>query len=164
MSRIALLTILVPYVAWLVFGYDYHFIDGVNLLFHEAGHFFFGFFGQTLGIAGGTLGQFVFPVACAFQFLVQGQKFEAALMGIWAGENLMYTGRYAADAQVQVLPLVGGHIHDWEWMLGRAGLLQHCEWIGGAFHVLGSLVAITSLALAGALLAQAADSKREHSI
>jgi len=148
MGRLALLALLVPYLVWLVFAYEYHFLDGVNLLFHEAGHLFFGILGQTLAIAGGTLGQFVFPLACAFHFRAQGQRFESALMGVWAGENLMYTGRYAADAQAQVLPLVGGHIHDWEWMLSRAGLLEHCEWIGGAFHVAGSFVALASFGFA----------------
>ena len=156
MARLGLLLILVPYVGWLVFGYEYHFLDGVNLLFHEAGHVIFGLFGQTLGFAGGTLGQFVFPIACAFHFLARNEKFEVALMGVWAGENMMYTGRYAADAQAKALPLVGGHIHDWEWMLSRAGLLEHCELIGTIFHGIGSLMAVASLIFAGMLLAERA--------
>ena len=48
---------------WLVFDYEYHFLDGVNLAFHEAGHLFFAFFGQTLQFLGGTLGQLLFPLA-----------------------------------------------------------------------------------------------------
>lgn len=159
-ARFVLLALLVPYAVWLIFAYDYHFLDGVNLLFHEAGHVFFGILGRTIGVAGGTLGQFVFPIACAVHFLRQDQRFEAALMGVWAGENFMYTGRYAADAQAQVLPLVGGHIHDWEWMLSRAGLLEHCELVGGAFHVLGSLVVVGTLALAGSIVASEAQVSR----
>lgn len=48
------------YVVWLAVAYRYHFIDGVNLLIHEAGHVFFGFFGDVLGTAGGTLLQLLF--------------------------------------------------------------------------------------------------------
>ena len=36
---------LIPYVIWVIFFYKYHFIDGVNLLFHEAGHLILSFFG-----------------------------------------------------------------------------------------------------------------------
>lgn len=32
---------LLPYSIWLIFAYEYHFIDGVNLAFHEAGHLLF---------------------------------------------------------------------------------------------------------------------------
>ncbi len=38
------------------------FLDFVNLAFHEAGHPFFGLFGDTLGLHGGTIGQLIFPV------------------------------------------------------------------------------------------------------
>lgn len=69
-ARALLLLILIPYALWLIFAYDYHFLDGANLLFHEAGHVFFGLFGQTIGMLGGTLGQLVFPVAAGVQFLV----------------------------------------------------------------------------------------------
>jgi len=34
-----------------------NFIHGVNLVFHEFGHPFFGLFGEVIGILGGTLGQ-----------------------------------------------------------------------------------------------------------
>jgi hypothetical protein len=49
-------------VAWLSFGYRYHFLDGVNLLIHEAGHVVFGSVGQTVAVAGGTILQLAFPL------------------------------------------------------------------------------------------------------
>ena len=67
-GRRVLFFAMVPYAVWLVFGYRYHFIDGVNLLFHEAGHVFFGILGQTMHFLGGTLGQLVFPVVTAVHF------------------------------------------------------------------------------------------------
>jgi hypothetical protein len=140
-----LVVALVPYVIWLIFAYEYHFIDGVNLAFHEAGHLFFSFLGQTLHVLGGTIGQLFFPAACCAHFLARRQSVEAAICCIWFAESLMYTARYLADARAQVLPLVGGHIHDWNWLLLRAGLLDHCETIGTVLHVVASIVAVAAL-------------------
>jgi hypothetical protein len=148
LGRWILLALLVPYVGWLAFDYHYHFIDGVNLLFHEAGHVFFGLLGTTLHFLGGTIGQLVFPILCAGQFLRQGQPFEASIMGVWLSESLMYAAAYIGDAQAQALPLVGGHVHDWNWLLSRWGLLPHCQLIAGVLHVLASLLAIGMLGLA----------------
>ena len=134
--------LLAPYVLWLVFGYEYHFIDGVNLAFHEAGHLFLAFFGQTLHFLGGTLAQLFFPLACWYHFLRRGEILEARVCLVWLAESGMYTAHYMSDAQAQALPLVGGHIHDWHWLLSRAGLLEHCEFLGGLLHVLSSLLAL----------------------
>jgi hypothetical protein len=149
-KRLVLLPVAI-YVGWLVLAYEYHFLDGVNLLFHEAGHVFLAFFGETVHFLGGTLAQLFFPAACVLHFLHGRRFFEAWLVGIWLAESLMYTARYLGDAQAQALPLVGGHIHDWNWLLSQWGLLGHCEGIAVGLHVLASLLAITCLA--GAWLA-----------
>ena len=141
-GRRILLVLLLPYVGWLVFAYEYHFLDGVNLAFHEAGHLFLNFFGRTLHFLGGTLAQLFVPAACAFHFLRREQPFEAAVCGIWLGESLMNVAVYLGDAKATALPLVGGGIHDWNWLLGRAGLIDHCESIAAVLHVLASGVVI----------------------
>ena len=125
MVRWILLGILLLYVVWLVFGYQYHFLDGVNLLLHEAGHVFFGFLWQTMQFLGGTLGQLAFPAMFIVYFWRKRQRFEAYVVGIWLCESLMYAAEYMADARVMQLPLVGGHIHDWNWLLPRWGVLRH---------------------------------------
>jgi hypothetical protein len=147
----ALVVAALPYVAWLVLAYDYHFLDGVNLAFHEAGHLFLSFGGQTLHMLGGTLGQLFFPVACAVHFWRSDRPFEAALMGVWGGESLMNVARYLGDAQAQALPLVGGHLHDWHWLLSRLGLLPWCEVLAALLHAAASALAIAALGLAAAL-------------
>ena len=144
-AKRCLLAILSVYVVWLTFAYEYHFIDGVNLLFHEAGHLFLRFMGQTVYFLGGTIGQLFFPVACAVHFLKDGRHFEAWLMGIWFSESLMNIARYLGDAQAQLLPLVGGHIHDWNWLLGRWGLLPQCESIAATLHVVAVCIAVLCL-------------------
>jgi len=139
LARRTLAIALAPYAIWLVLAYRYHFLDGVNLAFHEAGHLFFGAFGTTLHFLGGTLGQLVFPIAAARQFAHRRERFEVAVCALWLGESLMYAAAYIADAEVQRLPLVGGHIHDWNWLLSRWGLLGAAGELGGGLHILASI-------------------------
>lgn len=148
LSRRVIALALVPYVAWLVFAYHYHFLDGVNLAFHEAGHLFFSPFGQFLHVLGGTLGQLIVPGVCIVEFLREDKPFEAAVCTVWLGESTLYMATYMADAQAQLLPLVGGGMHDWHWLLTRMGLLADCRLLGGIAHVLGSAIAVLGLALA----------------
>ena len=129
---------LMPYVGWLLFDYRYHFLDGANLLFHEAGHLVFGLLGEWPHFLGGSLGQLVFPAFTAGYFFRRGQRVEAAVCGIWFGESLFYLAVYMADARDQRLPLVGGHIHDWNWMLSRLGLLDACHALAGTVRALAS--------------------------
>jgi len=145
LGRWSLIALLIPYIAWLIFAYRYHFLDGVNLLLHEAGHVVFLVFGQTAHFVGGTLGQLLFPAVVALYFLKRGQRFEACIVGIWFAESLMYTAAYISDARALALPLVGGHIHDWNWLLARWGVLRQAETIGGLVHFTASLTAITLL-------------------
>ncbi len=147
-GRALLLVLLAPYALWLVFDYEYHFLDGVNLLFHEAGHVFFGLLGQTLQFLGGTLGQLFFPVSAALHFVRQGRAFDAWICVLWLGESLMYAAEYIADARRQLLPLVGGHIHDWHWLLSRCGLLDHAERLGATLHAFASVVVLGALGAA----------------
>ena len=44
------------------------FLDYVNLIIHEGGHFFFSWFGYTINILGGTLAELMVPLLCAAYF------------------------------------------------------------------------------------------------
>lgn len=148
MARALLAAGVALYGGWLVLAYRWHFVDGANLLFHEAGHVFFGVLGPTIGILGGTLGQLFFPVACAVHFLHRRSVAEAAVAVVWLGENLMNVALYVADARAQVLPRVGGEIHDWHWLLSRWGLLAHDAVVARGVHALGALVVLAGVAAA----------------
>jgi uncharacterized membrane protein len=138
---------LVPYVFWLVCAYQYHFIDNLNLVLHEGGHFFFSFLGEWLHTLGGTLFQLFVPLAFALYFLFRRQKYVSALFGVWLGESMMYMDRYMSDAKDQLLQLVGGGIHDWNWMFSRMDhFLEHCKGIALFFHVLASIIVLVSVA------------------
>jgi hypothetical protein len=126
------------------------FLDGVNLIFHEAGHPLFSLGGHFLGILGGSAMQVLVPAACAIAFLWQGQPFGAGLCGIWTGQSLVGVSIYMADARAQNLPLLGGDdvIHDWNYLLGRLGLLGWDKTLGGATAFLAGLLIAASAVLA----------------
>lgn len=134
---------LIPYGFWLISSYTYHFIDGANLIIHEAGHILFIFFGQILHFMGGTLVQLAFPLFFALLFYGQKSYFEAYLAFFWLAESMMYMAEYMRDAIVQKLPLVGGGVHDWTFLFDKAGVLKYCEEIGLFFHLFASLMIVT---------------------
>ncbi len=143
--RLGVVAGLSVYVVWLAVAYRYHFVDGVNLLIHEAGHVVFAPAGEVMSFLGGSLLQLAFPLVFVLYFGRRRQAFEAAVCGVWAAESAMYTAEYMADANALALPLVGGHIHDWRWLFQRSGLLEHAEAIGGCLHVLAFLSAIVAV-------------------
>ena len=115
-------------------------LDGVNLLFHEAGHPLFGVLGwEPLTILGGTLMQVMIPLVVAASFWLRRDAYGTAVAGVWGFENLLNIARYVADARAQVLPLVGGGEHDWAELLGRWGLLAQDTTLAQGLRVLGWL-------------------------
>jgi len=115
-------------------------LDGVNLVFHEAGHPLFGLLGwEVLTILGGTLMQLLVPLLACGAFWLRRDAVGATATGIWAFENLLNIARYVADARAQVLPLVGGGEHDWAELLGRWGLLAQDTSIAQIIRAFGWL-------------------------
>jgi hypothetical protein len=137
---------LVPYAFWLVFAYEFHFIDWLNLFIHEGGHFLFTFFGEWLHFLGGTFAQLLVPLGLAAYFLYRRQKYESAFCGFWFGESMMYMARYMGDAREQSLPLLGKGTHDWNWMFSRMGVLSSCETFELVFHIIASIIVLVSVA------------------
>lgn len=116
-------------------------LDGVNLVFHEAGHPIFGLFGsETLGFLGGTLMQLLVPVIVGGAFWRKRQALGAAVAALWTGENGLNIARYMADARSQLLPLVGGGEHDWATLFGQWGCLARDTAIAGAVRAAGWMV------------------------
>ena len=122
------------------------FLDYVNLMAHEAGHFFFSWFGYTITILGGTLGELLVPLLCAAYFFAKRETTAVTFCGFWFFENFPYIGTYMADAREQALPLVGSGDHDWGILFGQWGLLAQDAKIGGTMRFLGWLGMIASAA------------------
>jgi hypothetical protein len=126
---------------------SFSFLDGVNLLFHEGGHVLFGALGEYVGIWGGTLMQCILPLAVAVYFFKEDQRFSSAVAVFWLGQNFFHIASYVKDARSQALPLVGGEVHDWDYILSRAGWLAMDQFLGNAVWTVGLLVIFLSVYL-----------------
>lgn len=114
-------------------------VHSVNLLPHEAGHFFFRFFGTFMMFAGGTIWQFVFPGIFVWYCFSNDLKVSLQISLLWLGQNFVDVSVYAADAQARALPLIGNlgpESHDWHNLLAMTGLLEHTPLIAGAIYAM----------------------------
>ena len=116
------------------------FFDGVNLIFHEAGHLVLGFMPQFIVALAGTLFQLLIPGLLAFYFHRHEKMFATQFCMTWLGQSLLNVSNYIADARAQVLPLVGGGEHDWTYLLGKMGVLQHDISIGKFLNGIALLI------------------------
>lgn len=75
------------------------FISALNLLdfiFHEAGHFLFGFMGEFISVLGGTAGQLLVPTLFLAAVLYRRQFLSASYFMFWMGQNLINISPYIA--------------------------------------------------------------------
>jgi len=114
-------------------------LDYVNLIIHEGGHFFFSWFGNTIMILGGTLGELLVPLLCGIYFFCQREATGFAFCTFWFFENFPYIGTYMADARTAALPLVGSEDSDWTILFTQWGLLAQDQKIGATMRTLGFL-------------------------
>ena len=149
-SRVAGIAWLSFYVLFLLYAYldrsGFLILDYVNLIIHEGGHFFFSWFGETIHILGGTLGELIVPLLCAAYFFWKRETTAVAFSSFWFFENFPYIGTYMADARSNSLPLVGSDLSDWAILFGRWGLLVQDQKIGRIMHILGWLGMIATVA------------------
>lgn len=144
----ALLACLFVWLTWIVaVRGELPFLDGVNLVFHEAGHVLFAFTPQYLTILGGTLMQLAVPMVCAVSFLRQRQPVSASLALWWVGQSMVGVSVYLSDARAQVLPLLGGDAveHDWAYLLESVGLLPYDTALGAGVRALGVAVMLAAV-------------------
>jgi len=116
-------------------------VKGLNLAIHEIGHVLFGFAGDFIGVAGGTILQLSAPLAAFWMFHKQRDRFAIAVAFCWLATDLFDVAAYAADARAGDLPLVslggGDPEHDWFIMLAETNLLNHDKQIGATFRLAG---------------------------
>jgi hypothetical protein len=134
------------YAGFLIYAFSRHgqflFIDLANLVVHEGGHLLFGWFGQTLGLWGGTLLQWLAPFLLAAYFFSQRQTAAFAFCIFFFFENWLYTAAYMADARAMALPLVsaggGDYVeHDWNTIFSSLGVLHYDTKIAAVVSFLG---------------------------
>jgi hypothetical protein len=131
------------YFLWCAYDpYQWHLIDGVNLVIHEAGHLVFSPFGEFMMVAGGSLFQVIMPALFVGYFWYHTKFYSAALVLFWVGESILNVSVYAGDSLALQLPLLGGEgsFHDWNYMLSTLNLLPATKKISGAIRLLGTIV------------------------
>lgn len=119
-------------------------IDLVFIPIHEGGHLLFRFFGEFLAVAGGTILQLSVPLMLATFFIFQRQILGTAFCMFFFFEQFLPVATYMADARARDLPLLtigdgDDVIHDWAYLFGRLGVLDHDTQIAHAVRVLGWL-------------------------
>jgi hypothetical protein len=117
-------------------------IDLVFVPIHEGGHLLFRFFGEFLAVAGGTLLQLGVPFMLATYFAFQRHVQGTAFCAFFFFEQFLPIATYMADARAQELPLltVGDAdyvIHDWNYLFGKLGVLEHDTQIAWAMRMVG---------------------------
>lgn len=120
---------------------EWHFIDNINLIFHEAGHIIFGLFGNFIGFLGGTLMQILIPIVLSFYFYKKGDNFSGSILLFWLSQNIFNIYVYLRDAVKMELPLIGGE-HDWNFLLSNLNLLAYTEKIANMIYFLGLAVLV----------------------
>jgi hypothetical protein len=125
--------------------------SGITLAIHELGHVLFGFLGEWLSVAGGSITQLAAPTAVALILLKQRDYFGVAVGGAWLSMSLSNLAVYVADARAEELPLYslggGDVVHDWNYLLGSVHLLPYDGWIGGLVRVMALTVLAGSVLL-----------------
>jgi len=136
-------------IYWVLNRGEYGFIDNADLVIHEAGHFFFKFFGKYIYTLGGTLMQIILPSIIFFYFFRNEYRTGMQFSLLWLGQNFINISVYAADAQARRLPLLGGNsvYHDWHYLLGEIGLLNYDAEVGYFFFGVAILIFIITLIL-----------------
>lgn len=104
----------------------YTFLDFLDLLIHEPGHFFFGIFGEFMQFLGGTLMQILLPLIMAIIFFIRTQKYWTQIFLFWLGHNFINISVYVEDANKMKLNIIGG-AHDWNWILNKINMIEYAE-------------------------------------
>ena len=127
------------FIHYVVTYREWHFMDTVNLIFHEAGHSLFIFFGEFIHVLMGSGFQVLLPLSIAIYFFATRQHLSGAICLMWTGQNLINVSIYAGDSIAMQLPLLGGDgsFHDWNYLLTTLHILNRTPEVAATFYALG---------------------------
>ena len=117
----------------------------IHGVMHEVGHAVMRWAGQTLCILGGSIVQWLTPIACGIYFCVSEERHAALVALGWLGFSFLDSAAYMRDAIEQELPLVapfasdanGEVLHDWNTLFTQWGVLPKAHAIGNVFAGIG---------------------------
>jgi hypothetical protein len=121
--------------------------SGVVFGTHEFGHLFFGFAGEWMGVAGGSLMQLLIPAGAAAYFAtIRRDRYAVAVCAVWMAISLANLSVYIGDARAESLDLVSfspdGGVHDWNYLLHTMGLIRKDQEIAGFTRFAGWVVLV----------------------
>jgi hypothetical protein len=140
--------IILPIAAyWVLNRGEFGLLDNIDLVIHEAGHFFFSLFGKFIYTLGGTLMQIILPSIITTYFLRNHYRTGVQFGLLWFGQNFINISVYAADAQARKLPLLGGNkvYHDWHYLLSSTGLLEFDYLVGYIFFGFAIIIFLVAI-------------------
>lgn len=119
------------------------------LIIHEAGHTFFGVFGnRTLSILGGSLYEILLP-GIILGFFIFNRMIKGIQLGFYLlGSAWMSVAFYAADGGSRQLPLIAGlgeSAHDWGNLLTRWNLTEQDMLFGLTFAGIAAICYLAAL-------------------
>jgi hypothetical protein len=130
---------------------------GLTLVLHEAGHLLFAAFGQTLMLLGGSITQLALPALVAMYLLWRQHDWFGLVVGAcWLSFSTFELATYVGDANKGQLPLVSfgdDAIHDWDALLTRWHLLNHCDLLATLLRAAAAALALAALTFGAWLLA-----------
>lgn len=134
-------------------------LHAVHLVFHEAGHVIFSWFGEFMHVLGGSLFQVLVYVIWFVAARFWGRDAFAGALCLWlAGHSMVDVSPYINDARSLQLVLIGGSTgrevegHDWEYILTELNLLRKDVYISRWVLSAGRWLMALSLVWAAAVL------------
>ena len=121
---------------------------------HEMAHAVTGWLPAVLTAAMGSVAELALPLTVIFISYHRRAYVTTFISTAWIHLSTMSVGRYIADAQTQRMPLVsidstlnedGLALHDWNFVLGKLGLLEYGTFIGTSFKLVGIALAVSTL-------------------
>ncbi|MFH0740074.1 MAG: hypothetical protein V1819_03045, partial [bacterium] len=149
--KVVVLATFAVYFIWCFVSFEkWHFLDNVNLIIHEAGHFIFAIFdNEFIGVLGGTIFQLAVPIVFIVYFFLKGQFFSGSLLMFWLAQSLLNVAVYLGDAVKMELPLLGGgDFHDWNYLLGRLNILANADKIALLIRIFSVVIALGAIIIA----------------
>jgi hypothetical protein len=142
----------------------FHVFRGITFGAHEFGHLFFALSGsEWWTVAGGSLTQFLVPIGAMAIMRYYRDWFGVAACGLWLASSFADLAPYIADARAMELDLVSfsedGAGHDWNYLLGKAGMLFKDQAIARADRFAAFVVLAASVAFGVWLLRQMAQQR-----
>ncbi len=129
---------------------EWHFLDGVDLIFHEAGHTIFFFANEITVALMGSVFQVLVPIIFVLYFLRSYQPISASIILMWVGQSILNVSVYIKDAKDMALPLLGGDgvKHDWNFILTKLNIINYTYNIFSLVHIFGIILIIVGASLA----------------